>query len=126
MPKISHGEAMVLAKTEFGRGSPVSCGSYTPTNGSARLSAHGGTSGPWWLTCSVAKAQASFRQFGHDYRTAAKRDGGPMIDAMTVAQVRDRAALTPAELIDRLAAGRGRGRSGLAVASRRWPAGLCG
>ena len=28
-------------------------GSYAPRNGSARLSAHCGTSGPWWLTCSA-------------------------------------------------------------------------
>ncbi len=41
----------------------------------------------------MAEAQASFRQFARDYRTASKRDGGPMIDAMTAAQVRERAAL---------------------------------
>ena len=46
----------------------------------------------------MAEAQASFRQFARDYRTASNRDGGPMIDAMTAAQVRERAALTPAQV----------------------------
>jgi uncharacterized protein (TIGR03083 family) len=50
----------------------------------------------------MADAQASFRQFAHDYRAAGKRSGGPMIDAMTATQVRERAGLTPAQLVDRL------------------------
>ena len=43
-------------------------------------------------------------KFARDYRTASNRDGGPMIDAMTAAQVRERAALTPAQLVDALTA----------------------
>jgi hypothetical protein len=50
----------------------------------------------------MAEAQASIRQFAHDFRTASKRDGGPMIDAMTAAQVRDRAHLGPDQLVERL------------------------
>jgi hypothetical protein len=38
----------------------------------------------------MAEAQASFRQFAHDFRAASKRTGGKMIDAMTATQVRER------------------------------------
>jgi uncharacterized protein (TIGR03083 family) len=49
----------------------------------------------------MAEAQASFRQFAHDFRVARQRAGGPMIDAMTAAQVDDRAEVPPAELLAR-------------------------
>ena len=52
----------------------------------------------------MAEAQASFRQFAHDFNVARKRSGGAMIDALNQSQVRDRADLTPEELVDRLAA----------------------
>ena len=104
VPRIGHGEAMVLAETEFARMIDLL---QQLRAGEWQLQ----TICPLWDVQSMvahvlgmAEAQASFRQFAHDYRTAAKRDGGPMIDAMTAAQVRERAALTPAELIDRLAA----------------------
>ena len=104
VPRISHREAMVLAETEFGRmtrllrqlrGGEWQCRTICPLWDVQSIVAH---------VLGMAEAQASFRQFAHDYRTAAERDGGPMIDAMTAAQVRERATLTPAQLIDRLAA----------------------
>jgi hypothetical protein len=52
----------------------------------------------------MAEAQASFRQFVHDFRAAGKRSGGKMIDEMTATQVRERAAMTPAAISSRLAA----------------------
>src|ERR1035437_9385198 len=52
----------------------------------------------------MAEAQASFRQFAHDFRAAGKRSGGEMIDEMSATQVRERAAMTPAAITSRLAA----------------------
>jgi uncharacterized protein (TIGR03083 family) len=52
----------------------------------------------------MAEGQASIRQFAHDFRAAGKRSSGKMIDAMTAAQVADRASMTPEEIISRLAA----------------------
>ena len=52
----------------------------------------------------MAEAQASIRQFAHDFRAAGKRTGGKMIDEMSATQVRERAAMTPAAIISRLAA----------------------
>ena len=54
---------------------------------------------------AMAEAQASVREFAHVSRiarSAVRRDGGAVIDAMTATQVRERAALTPDELVDRL------------------------
>jgi len=52
----------------------------------------------------MAEAQASFRQFAHDFRAASKRTGGKMIDAMTATQVGERTSMSAAAIIDRLAA----------------------
>jgi hypothetical protein len=52
----------------------------------------------------MAEAQASFRQFAHDFRAAGKRSSGKMIDEMSAAQVRERTAMTPGAIISRLAA----------------------
>lgn len=51
----------------------------------------------------MAEAQASFRQFLHDFRAASRRRDGKMIDAMNETQIRERAHLSPADLIDHLA-----------------------
>ena len=104
VPKISHGEAMVLAKTEFDRMTGLLRQLRPDEWQRQTICALWDVRSMVAHVLGMAEAQASFRQFGRDYRTAAKRDGGPMIDAMTAAQVRERAALTPAELIDRLAA----------------------
>jgi uncharacterized protein (TIGR03083 family) len=52
----------------------------------------------------MAEAQASVRQFLRDARASKSRDGsGTWIDGVTAHQVRERAHLTPAELVDRFA-----------------------
>jgi len=104
IPRLDHHQAMGLAETEFARvvdllrrldsddwHKPTVCALWDVRD----LVAH---------VLGMAEAQASFRQFVHDLRAANKRTGGPMIDAMTATQVRERAELTPAQLIDRLAA----------------------
>ena len=47
----------------------------------------------------MAEAQASMRQFAHDFRAASKRSGGKMIDAMTATQVAERTSMTPEAII---------------------------
>jgi uncharacterized protein (TIGR03083 family) len=103
IPKLGHVEAMGLAETEFGRmvellrqlraedwQQPTVCALWNVRD----MAAH---------VVGMAEAQASFRQFVHDFRAAGKRSGGAMIDALNATQVRDRAELTPAHLVDRLA-----------------------
>ncbi len=100
---LRHDEAMRLAETELGR----------MVTGLRHLSA------PDWsrdTVCSgwdvramashvlgMAEAQASIRQFAHDYRAAQKRTTGKMIDALTGTQVRERLAMTGVEIADALA-----------------------
>jgi uncharacterized protein (TIGR03083 family) len=101
-PTIGHAEAMTLAATEFDRmidlvgrltaeqwQQPTACDLWDVR----AMIAH---------VVGMAQAQASLRQFVHDARAASKRSGGAMIDAMTATQVRERADLTTAELVDRL------------------------
>jgi uncharacterized protein (TIGR03083 family) len=103
IPRIDHDEAMVLAETEFARALGL-----LRTLGPEEW--HTQTVCEFWDVRSLvahvlgmAEAQASFRQFVHDFRAASKRSGGAMIDAMTAAQVRERAELAPTQLIERLA-----------------------
>jgi uncharacterized protein (TIGR03083 family) len=101
---LGHKEAMGLAETEF-----------------ARMVEHLGTLSPedwrrptvcnlWDVRAmashvlAMADAQASLRQFAHDFRAARKRSGGKMIDAMTAAQVAERASMTPEAIVSGLAA----------------------
>ena len=104
IPPLGHDEAMVLAASEFARmvdllrtlrpddwAQPTACELWTVRE----MVSH---------VVGMAEAQASFRQFVHDLRQAGKRDGGAMIDALNAAQVRERAGVAPAALIDRLAA----------------------
>ena len=101
---LGHREAMILAATEFDRmaaqlealapadwARPTACGLWDVR----AMAAH---------VLGMAEAQASFRQFAHDFRAASKRSGGKMIDEMTATQVRERAAMTPAAIASRLAA----------------------
>jgi len=114
IPTLGHAEAMGLAESEFARmvellrqlraddwQQPTVC---TLWNVRAMV-AH---------VVGMAEAQASFRQFVHDFRAAGKRSGGAMIDALNATQVRDRAELTPGQLVDRLA-----GVTARAVRARR-------
>src|SRR3984885_1202501 len=100
---LGHQEAMILAATEFDRmaaqlqalaprdwAQPTVCELWDVR----AMAAH---------VLGMAEAQASFRQFVHDFRAAGKRSGGKMIDEMTATQVRERAALTPASITTRLA-----------------------
>jgi uncharacterized protein (TIGR03083 family) len=104
IPALDHQRAMDLAVTEFARTLDLWC-ALEPDDWQRP------TVCPLWDVRAVAshvlgmaEAQASFGQFIHDFRAAAKRESGAMIDAMTATQVRERAALTPPHIIDRLAA----------------------
>ena len=101
---LRHGEAMDLAETELVRmvdqleglspedwGRPTVCELWDVR----ALASH---------VLGMAEAQASFRQFAHDYRAAGKRASGKMIDAMTATQVAERSSLSPAAIFERLAA----------------------
>jgi uncharacterized protein (TIGR03083 family) len=103
VPKLGHQEAMGLAETEFDRmlgllGKLDTAAWQRPTVCSLwdvrATAAH---------VLGMAEAQASFTQFVHDFRAAGKRSSGAMIDAMTAAQVRERAHLSPAQIVQRLA-----------------------
>jgi uncharacterized protein (TIGR03083 family) len=101
---LGHRKAMGLAETEFARmaaqlrslspedwGRPTVCELWDVR----AMASH---------VLGMAEAQASFRQFAHDFRAAHKRTGGKMIDAMTATQVSERSSMTPAAIIDRLTA----------------------
>lgn len=101
---LGHREAMGLAETEFARmvaqlralspgdwSLPTSCELWDVR----AMASH---------VLGMAESQASFRQFAHDYRAASKRTHGKMIDAMTATQVTERSSMTPAAIVDRLAA----------------------
>lgn len=100
---LGHREAMILAATEFDRmvaqlkalapadwARPTVCELWDVR----AMATH---------VLGMAEAQASFRQFAHDFRAAGKRSGGKMIDEMSATQVRERAGLTPAAITGQLA-----------------------
>jgi len=101
---LGHREAMTLAATEFDRmgaqltalgpadwARPTVCELWDVRE----MAAH---------VLGMAEAQASFRQFAHDFRAAGKRSSGKMIDEMSATQVRERASMTSTAIISRLAA----------------------
>jgi uncharacterized protein (TIGR03083 family) len=101
---LGHKEAMGLAATEFARmvehlrtlssedwRQPTVCTLWDVR----AMASH---------VLGMAEGQASMRQFAHDFRAASKRSGGKMIDAMTAAQVAERASMTPEAIISGLAA----------------------
>ena len=101
---LGHREAMTLAATEFDRmGAQLTA--LAPTDwvrptvcelwDVREMAAH---------VLGMAEAQASFRQFAHDFRAAGKRSSGKMIDEMSATQVRERASMTSTAIISRLAA----------------------
>jgi uncharacterized protein (TIGR03083 family) len=100
---LGHTEAMQLAEAEFARmgeqlrslsaedwGQPTVCELWDVR----AMASH---------VLGMAEAQASVRQFAHDFRAAGRRSGGKMIDAMTAAQVAERASMTPQDIVSRLA-----------------------
>lgn len=103
-PALGHAEAMVLAAQEFDEVLRLLRG-LSPDEW------HRGTVCELWDVramaghmLGMAEAQASIRQFLHDFRSATKRSGGAMIDEMTATQVRERAQLSTPELIERFTA----------------------
>jgi uncharacterized protein (TIGR03083 family) len=104
IPRLGHSEAMVLAADEFVR--TVDLLRQLRADDWQRQT----VCDQWDVRAMVAhmlgmaEAQASFRQFIHDFRAANKRAGGKMIDAMTATQVGERADLTTAELVHRFVA----------------------
>lgn len=100
---LGHVEAMGLAETELGR--MVDCLSGLSPSDWTRST----VCAPWDVRAlashvlAMAEAQASMRQFAHDFRAASKRKDGKMIDAMTATQVRERSSMTPGAITDRLA-----------------------
>ena len=125
VPRISHGEAMVLAETEFGRmtgllrqlgGGEWQRRTICPLWDVRSMVAH---------VLGMAEAQASFRQFVHDYRSAAEARGRP--DDRRY----DRGPGPRAGDVGTSAAHRSprrcRAEGGPSAAtSPRWPVGLCG
>jgi uncharacterized protein (TIGR03083 family) len=101
--RLGHQEAMGLAETEFARmvdqlrclsgedwHQPTVCELWDVR----AMASH---------VLAMAEAQASMRQFAHDFRAAGRRSGGKMIDAMTKVQVTERASMTPEAIVSRLA-----------------------
>ncbi len=119
IPRLEHREAMALAETEFAR-SVALLEQLSPAEWvRATVCSDWNVQAMVAHVVGMAEAQASYRQFAHDFRVARKRSGGAMIDAMNACQVRDRADLTPRQLTDRLA-----GVAAKAVRTRRRSPGL--
>src|ERR1035441_2827650 len=103
MAPLRHGEAMGLAETELAR-MVAQLDSLSPGDWARptvcelwdvrAMASH---------VLGMAEAQASMRQFAHDFRAAGRRSGGRMIDAMTATQVAERASMTPVAIVSRLA-----------------------
>jgi uncharacterized protein (TIGR03083 family) len=103
LPTLGHAEAMQLAAKEFDRMIDLLRGLSPDDWARATVCDLWDVRAMVAHVVGMAEAQASMRQFAHDYRAAARRESGAMIDAMTAAQIRDRSELTPSELVERLA-----------------------
>ena len=103
VPPLEHREAMDLAAAEFARMLDL-LRALRPEEWRTQTACD-----LWDVQAMVAhvvgmaEAEASMRQFARDFQQARKRESGAMIDAMTATQVRERAHLSPAQLIDTLA-----------------------
>jgi uncharacterized protein (TIGR03083 family) len=102
LPALGHAEAMELAATEFDRLLDLLRGLAPDDWARATVCDLWDVRAMVAHVVGMAEAQASMRQFAHDYRAATRRESGAMIDAMTATQIRDRGALTPSELVERL------------------------
>jgi uncharacterized protein (TIGR03083 family) len=102
--KLGHREAMQLATNEFARTLEL-LHQLRPDDWQRETACS-----LWNVQAMVAhmlgmaEAQASFRQFLHDFRAANKRTAGAMIDALNATQVRERANLSPSQLVERFVA----------------------
>jgi uncharacterized protein (TIGR03083 family) len=101
VPALSRGEAMALAGAEYDRfldllrtlrpdewRRPTECAAWDVRAMASHLLAE-------------AESHFSLREMAHQMRAYRKAKSGPMIDAMTALQVRDRANLTPDEIVAR-------------------------
>jgi uncharacterized protein (TIGR03083 family) len=99
IPTLSRSEAMAFATDEFGRWLDL-MRELTPEEWAAATECE-----PWdvrAMVCHVLGAtegHASIREMAHQMRAYRKATDGPMIDAMTALQIRDRAGLSPAEIV---------------------------
>jgi uncharacterized protein (TIGR03083 family) len=101
LPALSRTEAMEFATGEFERWLDL-LRALTPEDWAAATECE-----PWdvrAMACHVLGAtegQASIREMAHQMRAYRKAKSGPMIDAMTALQIKDRAELSPADIVAR-------------------------
>ena len=101
IPPLSRAEAMALAAAEYDRFLDL-LRSLTPDEWRRPTECEG-----WDVRTMAshplaeAESHSSLREMAHQMRAYRKAKSGPMIDAMTALQVRDRADLTPDEIVVR-------------------------
>ena len=101
IPALSRAEAMAFAEDEFARWLDL-LRSLTPAEWSAPTECK-----PWDVrtmathVLGATESHSSIRETVHQTRAYRKAKSGPMIDAMTELQVRDRAALSPDDIVAR-------------------------
>jgi uncharacterized protein (TIGR03083 family) len=101
---LGHREAMGLAETELARMADLLRSLSSEDWGRSTVCEQWDVRAMASHVLAMAQAQASMRQFAHDFRAASKRQGGKMIDAMTATQVRERASMTSLAITEELAA----------------------
>ncbi|HLM17941.1 MAG TPA: maleylpyruvate isomerase N-terminal domain-containing protein, partial [Acidimicrobiia bacterium] len=100
---MTRSEAMTFATDEFGRWLDLLRG-LTPDDWAAATECK-----PWdvqAMACHVlgaTESHGSIREMAHQMRAYRKAKSGPMIDAMTALQIKDRADLSPADIVARFA-----------------------
>ncbi|HMF81833.1 MAG TPA: maleylpyruvate isomerase family mycothiol-dependent enzyme [Acidimicrobiia bacterium] len=101
IPGLSRTEAMTIAAEEFGRWLHL-LRELTPDQWAAPTECE-----PWdvrTMVCHVlgaTESHASLREMAHQMRAYRRAKDGSMIDAMTALQIRDRASLSPDEIVPR-------------------------
>jgi uncharacterized protein (TIGR03083 family) len=103
IPRIDHREAMTLAGAEFARMVDLLRQLHQSEWQRQTVCELWDVRAMVAHVLGMAEAQASPRQFAHDFRAASRRIDGAMIDALTATQVRERADLSPAALVEQLA-----------------------
>jgi uncharacterized protein (TIGR03083 family) len=101
IPALTRAEAMTFAADEFGRWLELLRG-LTPEEWATPTECE-----PWdvrAMACHVlgaTESHASLREMAHQMRAYRRASDQPMIDAMTALQIRDRADLTPEQIVTR-------------------------
>lgn len=99
IPALSRSEAMAFAGDEFTRWLEL-LGGLSPEQWSAPTECE-----PWdvrTMACHVlgaTESHSSLREMAHQMRAYRKAKSGPMIDAMTALQIKDRAGLSSADIV---------------------------